>query len=131
MLSHPCCAALALTALDARGYKGQRSRRGLIYKMQGITEVLLHGTAMATATAAEGLGFGLFFLAFPFLAIGHLGETCQWIAIPDRFLQSHSTFYEAPLTPAVGTFLGMVGCSLEQEQPWARWMCRLCQRDLR
>lgn len=52
---------MALPALDARGYKEQGSRRGLVYKMEGITEVLLHETAMATAMGAEGLGFGLFF----------------------------------------------------------------------
>lgn len=59
--SHPCCAALALTALDARGCKGRGRRRRMVYKTQGITEVLLHATAMATAIGAEGLALGSFF----------------------------------------------------------------------
>lgn len=84
--------------------------------------MLLHETAMAMG--AEGLGFGLFFFLFfflvlPFLAVRHLRRICQWVAIPDRFLRSCSTFYEAPLTPAMGTLLGVAGCSLEQEQPCA------------
>lgn len=88
--------------------------------MQGTAGVLLHETAMATALGAEGLDFGLvgfFFFAFLFLAIGHLREIYQGVAIPGRFLQTCSTFHEVPLTPAMGTLLGMVGCSLEQGQP--------------
>lgn len=61
--------------------------------------------------------WAVFSPAFPFLAIGHLGGICQWDATLDGFLQSRSTFYEAPPGfKATGTFPGEVGCSSEQGQ---------------
>lgn len=104
----------------------------MVYKTQGITEVLLHATTMATAIGAEGLALGSFF--FPqrshFLQSGILEGFVSGLLFQAGFLQSCSTFYKASLTPATGTFPGVrVGGSSKQGQPCG--CVGLCHRDPR
>lgn len=61
------------------------------------------------------------FTIVQFFAVGGI---CQWAPIPDRFLESFSSSYEDPLTPAMRTPLGAVAAG-------AVMMHRLCHQNLR